>query len=76
MPHSRRRQNVSPARSGIWLGQSADNRIVHNLIHDFYYTGISRLDLGVTASPWPEIISSPSITFIISASSPMVTARS
>ncbi len=29
------------AAVGIWVGQSSYNQIVHNHVHDFYYTGIS-----------------------------------
>jgi len=58
VPHSRRGKMFHSA-IGIWLGQSADNRIVHNLIHDFYYTGIlHRLDLGLRQVRGQKIISS------------------
>lgn len=32
---------VYPSGVGIWVGQSFDNLIAHNHIHDFYYSGIS-----------------------------------
>lgn len=32
---------LHPAAVGVWIGQSPGNRIVHDTIHDLYYTGIS-----------------------------------
>ncbi|MFI5378313.1 MAG: right-handed parallel beta-helix repeat-containing protein [Tepidisphaerales bacterium] len=32
---------IYPGCIGIWLAQASHNRISHNDIHDFYYTGIS-----------------------------------
>ena len=45
---------------GIWLGQSPDNRLIHNLIHDFYYTGIS---IGWTWGYGPALATNNLVAF-------------
>jgi hypothetical protein len=45
---------------GIWIGQSPDNVIAHNLIHDFYYTGIS---IGWTWGYGPALATNNLVAF-------------
>ena len=49
-----------PSGIGIWIGQSPDNRLTHNLIHDFYYTGIS---IGWTWGYGPALATNNTVEF-------------
>jgi hypothetical protein len=45
---------------GVWIGQSPDNLILHDVIHDFYYTGIS---IGWTWGYGPALASNNVVAF-------------
>jgi hypothetical protein len=45
---------------GLWLGQTGDNRILHNEISDFYYTAIS---MGATWSYTPTLSTNNLVEF-------------
>ena len=45
---------------GIWVGQSPDNRIIHNHIHDLYYSGIS---IGWTWGYGPALATNNLVAF-------------
>ncbi len=51
---------VFHSAEGIWIGQSPNNRITHNIIRDFYYTGIS---IGWTWGYKPALASNNLVEF-------------